>query len=36
MTREIKAAADALRITLHDHIIIARNRHLTFKQEGLL
>lgn len=36
MTREIKAAADALRIMLHDHIIIARNRHLTFKQEGLL
>ncbi len=35
-TREIKAAADALRITLHDHVIIARARWLSFRQEGLL
>jgi DNA repair protein RadC len=36
MTREIKAAADALRIKVHDHVIIARERWLSFAQEGLL
>ena len=36
MTREIKAAAEALRIVLHDHVIIARARWLSFRQEGLL
>lgn len=36
MTREIKAAAEALRIVLHDHVIIARTRWLSFRQEGLL
>jgi DNA repair protein RadC len=36
MTREIKAAAEALRIVLHDHVIIARSRWLSFRQEGLL
>jgi len=36
MTQEIKAAAEALRIFLHDHIIIAQDRHLSFRQEGLL
>ena len=35
-TREIKAAAEALRITLHDHVIIARTSWLSFRQEGLL
>jgi DNA repair protein RadC len=35
-TREIKAAAEALRIALHDHVIIARARHLSFRHEGLL
>ncbi|HVC58971.1 MAG TPA: DNA repair protein RadC [Acetobacteraceae bacterium] len=35
-TREIKAAAEALRIMLHDHVIIARSRWLSFRQEGLL
>ena len=35
-TREIKAAAEALRIMLHDHVIIARARWLSFRQEGLL
>jgi len=35
-TREIKAAAGALRITLHDHVIVARTRWLSFRQEGLL
>jgi len=36
MTREIKAAADALRISLHDHVIIAGSRSLSFRQAGLL
>jgi DNA repair protein RadC len=35
-TREIKTAAEALRIALHDHVIIARARWLSFRQEGLL
>jgi DNA repair protein RadC len=35
-TREIRVAADALGITLHDHVIIARDRWLSFRQEGLL
>jgi DNA repair protein RadC len=35
-TREIKAASQALRIMLHDHVIIARARWLSFRQEGLL
>ncbi len=35
-THEIKTAADALRIVLHDHVIIARARWLSFRQEGLL
>jgi DNA repair protein RadC len=35
-TREIKSAAEALRITLHDHVIVAGTRWLSFRQEGLL
>jgi DNA repair protein RadC len=35
-TREIKAAAEALRVMLYDHVIIARGRWLSFRQEGLL
>jgi DNA repair protein RadC len=35
-TREIKTAAGALGITLHDHVIVARSRWLSFRQEGLL
>jgi len=35
-TQQIKAAADALQIVVHDYVIIARNRWLSFKQEGLL
>jgi DNA repair protein RadC len=35
-TREVKAAAEALRIVLHDHVIVARTRWLSFRQEGLL
>jgi len=36
MTREVKAAADALGITLHDHLIVGHGKHLSFRREGLL
>ncbi|MBO1081526.1 RadC family protein [Roseomonas haemaphysalidis] len=36
MTAEVKAAADALGIALHDHLIIGNGRHLSFRREGLL
>ncbi|HUB10375.1 MAG TPA: DNA repair protein RadC [Acetobacteraceae bacterium] len=36
MTRELKAAVEALRIALHDHVIIAGSNFLSFKQQGLL
>ena len=36
MTREIQAAARTLEITVHDHLIIARGGHNSFKSMGLL
>ena len=36
MTREIKTAAEALGIVLHDHVIIGNGRWLSFRREGLL
>lgn len=36
MTREVKAAAEVLGITLHDHLIMGHGRHLSFRREGLL
>ncbi len=36
MTAEIKAAVGVLGIQLHDHLIIGRGRHLSFRREGLL
>jgi len=36
MTREIAAAAKALRIAVHDHLVIGRNGHASFKSLGLL
>jgi DNA repair protein RadC len=36
MTQEIKTAATALGIVLHDHVIIGNGRWLSFRQEGLL
>ncbi len=36
MTQEVKAAATALGIVLHDHLIIGNGRHLSFRREGLL
>jgi len=36
MTGQIDAAARAVGLTLHDHIIIGRSRELSFRSEGLL
>ena len=36
MTREIRGAAAALSIVLHDHIIVGSERCLSFRREGLL
>jgi DNA repair protein RadC len=36
MTQEMRLAAEALRLTVHDHLIIAGSRWLSFRQEGLL
>ena len=36
MTREIQAAAELMRIALHDHIVIAAGRWVSFRHEGLL
>ena len=36
MTREVQRAAEALRITVHDHIIMASGRWVSFRREGLL
>jgi len=36
MTREIKAAAEALVIAVHDHLVISRKGHASFRSLGLL
>ena len=36
MTREITAAAKALKIAVHDHLVIGRSGHASFKSLGLL
>lgn len=36
MTQEIKKAVGVLGIQLHDHLIIGRGSHLSFRREGLL
>jgi DNA repair protein RadC len=36
MTREVKVAATALGLLLHDHIVVGNGRHLSFRREGLL
>jgi DNA repair protein RadC len=36
MTREIQAAAEALGLAIHDHLVIGRKGHATFKCLGLL
>jgi DNA repair protein RadC len=36
MTGQIRAAAEALGITLHDHIIVGRSQEQSFRASGLL
>lgn len=36
MTRELKAAAKALEVELHDHVVIGRGTHASFRSLGLL
>ncbi len=36
MTRQVKSAAETLGITLHDHVIIGRSGHASFRSLGLL
>jgi DNA repair protein RadC len=36
ITRQVAQAAAAVHITLHDHLIIGRNGHSSFKSLGLL
>ena len=36
VTQEIKAAAEALSIVLHDHVIVGNGRWLSFRKQGLL
>ena len=36
MTREIAIAAKALKIEVHDHLVIGRGKHASFKALGLL
>jgi DNA repair protein RadC len=36
MTREVATAAKALGITIHDHLVIGRGGHASFKSLGLL
>ncbi len=36
MAREVKAAAEALGIAIHDHLVIDRKGHASFRSLGLL
>ena len=36
MTKQVEAALSPIRVALHDHLIIGKDRHLSFKSEGLL
>ena len=36
VTQEIKKAAAVLGLTLHDHVIIGRNRHASLRELGLI
>jgi DNA repair protein RadC len=36
MTQEIKQAANALGVVVHDHVIVGNGSWLSFRQEGLL
>ena len=36
MTKKVKDAAAAVGLTLHDHVIVSRGGHLSFRSEGLI
>ena len=36
MTNRVRAACEALSITLHDHLIVGKSTHLSFRGEGFL
>jgi len=36
MTRDIKTAAEALGIIIHDHLVIGRKGHASFRSPGLI
>ena len=36
MTRQLKSAANALELELHDHIVIGHGTHASFRSLGLL
>jgi len=36
MTREIIAAAEALGVKVHDHVVITRSGHTSFRTAGLM
>jgi DNA repair protein RadC len=36
MTRKVKDAAAAVGLTLHDHVIVSRGGHVSFKSQGLI
>jgi len=36
MTRQVQIAAEALGLTLHDHLVIGKSRELSFRSQGLL
>ena len=36
MTREIKEAAEALGVAIHDHLVIGRKGHASFRSLGRL
>jgi len=36
MTREVRQAAQALSVVLHDHVIVGNGRWLSFRREGLM
>ncbi|MTJ04672.1 MAG: JAB domain-containing protein [Sediminimonas qiaohouensis] len=36
MTQQVQAAAEALSVTVHDHLIIGKSRELSFRAEGYL
>lgn len=36
MTRQVVTALGAVHITVHDHVIVGKNRHTSFKSAGLI